>query len=248
MEITNIKKYSFSVKGYVSYDYLYLKNETNKINKERLKFILYESTIGNRPAVIGLEYPRITEVYNIFTILKEMDIITSYNWMVNYTSSDEGNFIVGELLHNIDKQNYKEEDLLVGHPFTYSAMQLKWGLRMDDILFNGENFRPNHECYFYYEYNYIEGIDYLERELDKFFNDSFNNHTCAKVNIKYPYGPNKFYYCNKTDYKNNMKYFPPLQFLHKEMNYTFELTYEDLFIEKNDKLILLIFFQDRGIT
>ena len=248
LEITDIKKYSFSVKGYVSYDYLYLKNETNKINKERLKFILYESTIGNRPAVIGLEYPRITEVYNIFTILKEMDIITSYNWMVNYTSSDEGNFIVGELLHNIDKQNYKEEDLLVGHPFTYSAMQLKWGLRMDDILFNGENFRPNHECYFYYEYNYIEGIDYLERELDKFFNDSFNNHTCAKVNIKYPYGPNKFYYCNKTDYKNNMKYFPPLQFLHKEMNYTFELTYEDLFIEKNDKLILLIFFQDRGIT
>ena len=174
--------------------------------------------------------------------MKEMDIITSYNWMVNYTSSDEGNFIVGELLHNIDKQNYKEEDLLVGHPFTYSAMQLKWGLRMDDILFNGENFRPNHECYFYYEYNYIEGIYYLERELDKFFNDSFNNHTCAKVNIKYPYGPNKFYYCNKTDYKNNMKYFPPLQFLHKEMNYTFELTYEDLFIEKNDKLILLIFF------
>ena len=68
------------------------------------------------------------------------------------------------------------------------------------------------------------------------------------MNIKYPYGPNKFYYCNKTDYKNNMKYFPPLQFLHKEMNYTFELTYEDLFIEKNDKLILLIFFQDRGIT
>ena len=87
LEITDIKKYSFSVKGYVSYDYLYLKNETNKINKERLKFILYESTIGNRPAVIGLEYPRITEVYNIFTILKEMDIITSYNWMVNYTSS-----------------------------------------------------------------------------------------------------------------------------------------------------------------
>ena len=45
-----------------------------------------------------------------------------------------------------------------------------------------------------------------------------------------------------------MKYFPPLQFLHKEMNYTFELTYEDLFIEKYDKLILLIFFQDRGST
>ena len=248
LEITDIKKSSFSVKGFVSYDYLYLKNEKNEINKEKLKFILYESTIGNRPAVIGLEYPRIKEPYNIFTILKEMDIITSYNWMVNYTSSDEGNLIIGELLHNIDTQNYKEEDLLVGHPFTYKAMQEIWGLRMDDILFNGENFRPNHECYFYYEYNYIEGIDYLERELDKFFNESIINGTCFKENIKYPYGPNKFYYCNKEKYKNNMKYFPPLQFLHKEMNYTFELTYEDLFIEKYDKLILLIFFQDRGST
>ena len=32
------------------------------------------------------------------------------------------------------------------------------------------------------------------------------------------------------------------------MNYTFELTYEDLFIEKYDKLILLIFFEERGST
>ena len=82
LEITDIKKSSFSVKGFVSYDYLYLKNEKNEINKEKLKFILYESTIGNRPAVIGLEYPRIKEPYNIFTILKEIDIITSYNWML----------------------------------------------------------------------------------------------------------------------------------------------------------------------
>ena len=247
LEITNIRKRTFSVNGNVSYDYLYFKNG-NKINKKKLKFILYESTLGNRPAVIGLDYPSYIEEYNIFTILKEMDIITSYYWMVNYTSSDEGNFIIGELLHNIDTQNYKKEDLLVGHPFTYTVMQKIWGLRMDDIRFNGENFRPNLECYFYYEYNYIEGIDYLEDELDKFFNESINNGTCFKEEIKYPSDPNKFYYCNKEKYKNNMKYFPPLQFLHIEMNYTFELTYEDLFIEKYDKLILLIFFKDRGIT
>ena len=94
LEITNIRKRTFSVNGNVSYDYLYFKNG-NKINKKKLKFILYESTLGNRPAVIGLDYPSYIEEYNIFTILKEMDIITSYYWMVNYTSSDEGNFIVG---------------------------------------------------------------------------------------------------------------------------------------------------------
>ena len=248
LEITGTPKYAYDVKGFVSYDYLYFKNETNKEFKDKLQFILYESTIGNRPAVIGLQFPRVEDELNIFTMLEKKDIITSYNWMINYTSSDEGNFIVGELLHNIDKQNYKEEDLLTGHPYTYKAIQEMWGLRMDDILFNGTNFRPNHECYFYYELNYILGIGYLEKELDKFFNDSINNGTCFKKNIAYPYGPHIFFYCDKEKYKNNMKYFPPLQFLHREMNYTFELTYEDLFIEKYDKLILLIFFEESGYT
>ena len=39
-----------------------------------------------------------------------------------------------------------------------------------------------------------------------------------------------------------MKYFPTLKFFQYDFNYTFELTYKDLFIEKNDKIILLIFF------
>ena len=247
IEITNIKARDlYGIKGNASYDYFYLKNEKNEIIKDKLKFFLYESTIGNRPAVVGLQFPRVKEEFNLFTILKEKDLITSFNWMVNYTSEDEGNFIIGELLHKIDPQNYKEENLLTGHPYTYKAMQEIWGLRMDDILFNGRNFRPYHECYFYYELNYIEGIDNLEKELDKYFNDSINNGTCFKKYIVYPYSPHKFYYCEKEKYKENMKYFPPIKFIHKEMNYTFELTYEDLFIEKYDKLILLIFFSDNG--
>jgi len=245
LEITkNRTRDLFGSKGNLSYDYLYFKNEKNEIFKDRLNFIFYENTIGNRPAVVGLEYPRIEEKFNIFTILKKKEIITSYNWMVNYTSEDEGNFIIGELLHKIDPQNYKEEDLLTGHPYTYTAMAEVWGLRMDNILFNGQHFRPYLECYFHYELNYIEGISNLEKELDKYFNDSINNGTCFKKYIDYPYSPHKFYYCDKEKYKNIMKNFPPIQFIHHEMNYTFNLTYEDLFIEKYDKLILIIFFSD----
>ena len=248
LEITSKLKTLYDSKGFVSYDYLYFKDENNGKIEKKLKFILYENTLGNRPAVVGLQFPRFKEEFNIFNILKENDIINSYVWMINYTSQNEGNFIIGEHPHKIDPINYKEVDLLIGHPFTYKAMQELWGLRMDDILFNGENFRPNHECYFYHELNFIQGIDYLEKEIDKFLNDSFNNNTCFKNNIKYPYGPHIFYYCDKEKYKENMQYFPPLKFIHIEMNYTFELTYEDLFIEKYDKLILLIFFEERGST
>ena len=249
IEITNkSKSLNYDYKGKISYDYFHFKNGNNNDIKEKIEFLLSSSIMGNRPAIIGLQYPRaFSGDNNFFNLLKQKEIINSYFWMLNYTSENEGNFIIGELPHKFSN-SYSEEDLLIGHPYTYKAMQEYWGLRMDDILFQDINFRPNHECYFYHELNIIEGIQALEKKLDKYFNDSINNGICVKNYIKYPYGPHKFYYCDKKKYKEKVKEFPPLRFIHKEMNYTFELTYEDLFIEKYDKLILLIFFEDSGST
>ena len=161
--------------------------------------------------------------------------------MINYTSENEGNFIIGEKPHIVDPSFFKEEDLIMAYPFVYSAMSEKWGLRFDEITFNGSNFRPYHECYFYYEYNYIRGIKQLETQLDIYFKESFPN-ICFKESINYPYEPNIFYYCNKDKFKDQMKYFPKIEFYHREINYTFELDYKDLFIE----IILLIFFGHYG--
>ena len=78
-----------------------------------------------------------------------------------------------------------------------------------------------------------------------FFNNSIQDGICFKeINKFSSYGPYKFFYCNKEKYKEKVKYFPKLQFYQFDYNYTFELDYKDLFIEKNDKLILLIFFDD----
>ena len=249
IEITDkIKFLNYGYKGNISNDFFYFK-DGNKTIKEKIEFILTPSTIGNRPAIIGLQYPRAySGDNNFFNILKQKEIINSYFWMINYTSDNEGNFIVGELPHKFSPDTYREDELIIGHPYTYKAMQEYWGLRMDDILFQDENFRPNHECYFYYELNYILGIHELEKEIDKYLNDSINDGICFKTNVKYPYGPHKFFYCDKEKYKDKMKEFPPLRFIHKEMNYTYELTYKDLFIEKHDKLILLIFFEESGWT
>ena len=250
LEITDkIKSTYSSNKGNVSYDYIHFFSYQKEIIKKKLPFILYNTTLGNMPGVIGLQFIRseIEKEFNFIDKLKKNDIINYYNWMINYTSENEGNFIIGELPHIIDPEHFKEEDLLMAHPFTYSAMSLKWGLRFDEITFRGNNFRPYHECYFHYELNFIRGIEKLEKELDKYFNESIKNGTCFKEDIKYPYGPKKFFYCNKDKYKENIKYFPPLEFYHIELNYTFELNYKDLFIEKNNKLILMIFFEEYGM-
>ena len=48
--------------------------------------------------------------------------------------------------------------------------------------------------------------------------------------------------CNKSKNFNinELKKFPTLYFEHKELNYTFELSYKDLFIEKDDKYFFLV--------
>ena len=54
-----------------------------------------------------------------------------------------------------------------------------------------------------------------------------------------------FYYCykNKTT-EEDLKKFPTLYFYNSELNYTFELTYKDLFFEKGNFIYFFIIFYD----
>ena len=229
-------------KGNYSSDIFHLK-ENNEINQQRISFGLYNATLGNMPGILGLSLPYFKDdkTYNFIEQLKLNDSINNYFWMINYTSDNEGNIIIGEQPHILDPKNFKQKNLFTSQPFLYTTMR-QWGLRFDDILFNNSNFRPDREWYFSYEYNYIGATDKFEKELDKYFNESILNGTCFKEIIKYSYSPHRFYYCNKDKYKENIKYFPHLKFPHSELNYTFELNYKDLFIEKDDKFILMVFF------
>ena len=51
--------------------------------------------------------------------------------------------------------------------------------------------------------------------------------------------------CDKTS-SFDINSFPTLYFYHRIFNYTFEFSKEDLFLEKNDKYIFLIFFMEYG--
>jgi hypothetical protein len=235
INITSKSGTDFNHKGKYIIENFYFNN-----NKIKFNTVLYNSTYGNMPCVIGLKYVP-GETSNFLSQLDLNEVINSLFWMVNYTSDYEGNIIVGGLPHEVDPHNFKEDDLYYSHPFIYKTMT-SIGLRFSEIIFNETFFRPYLECFFHYENNYIGGIKYFENELDKYFNESIKNGSCFKVKVKYNYGPYRFFYCDKEKYQNNIKYFPPLRFELKEINYTFELNYNDLFVEKNNKLILMVFF------
>ena len=248
LEITNKSIYSSPGNlhlGNISYDYISLINNKNENIKIKIPFILYHKTTGNMPGVIGLKAIRheLDKEYNFFESLKLNDAIESYYWMVNYTSDYEGNLIIGEPPHIFDHENFKESELFISHPFVHESLD-NWGIKFDKIDFNEKKINFNYPFFFIYEYNYIQGIDELEKLLDEYFNESIQNGTCYKERINYIYAPRKFFYCDKDKFKNNIKYFPDLKLFHYELNYTFILDYKDLFIEKYDKIVLMIFFDD----
>ena len=248
LEITNegINSYTTGeLIGNVSYDIIHFVNNKKEKIEQKMKFILYQSTEGYMPGVIGLEsiLEQEEKKYNFVDQLKLNDIINSYFWMINYTSDYEGNFIIGEQPHILDPNYFDKDELSFTYPFLYDDFY-DWGLSFSEINFNDVNFRQFHDTSFNYELNYIKGNIDLEDQLDIYFKESILNQTCFKKDISYPYRPNIFYYCKKDLYKDNVKYFPPLRFYQYELNYTFELTYKDLFYEKDDKIILLIFFDE----
>ena len=251
LEITNKSIYSSPGDihlGNVSNDYFYFIDNFGEKTKIRIPFILYHSIMGNMPGVIGLKSVlyEIHKEYNFIYKLRLNEIINSFCWMINYTSDYEGNLILGEMPHGVDPINFMKNELYYSHPFADESTY-DWGLRFDKITFNAKKINNRYPCLFNYEYNYVQGIDDLEKELDNYFNESILNGICYKETIKYPYAPHKFFYCDKEKYKDKIKYFPIIKFYHNELNYTFKLNYLDLFIEKQDKLILLIFFDEYTI-
>ena len=242
LEVTNelIILYPDIPIGNASNDYIFFRNDRNETIKKKFEFILYHGA-DNFPGIVGLNaiIDDSDKKFNFINNLKVNDIINSYFWMINYTSDYEGKLIIGEQPHIFDPENYKEEELYVSYTFLDDLMY-NWGLLFDEIIFGEKHFRQYHGC----ELNYIKGNAEIENELDIFFNESILNETCYKKEIKYKNKAYRFFYCDKDKYQNNMKYFKNIEFYHYEFNYTFTMNYKDLFIEKYDKLILMIFFDN----
>ena len=75
------------------------------------------------------------------------------------------------------------------------------GLTFDKINFGEKNFQHYYDFFITYEINYIKGIIELEKELDKYFNESINNGICFKKVFNLKKGPNKFFIALKINIK-----------------------------------------------
>ena len=223
--------------GFYMQDIFTFKNTNNsEIAINNFSFILSNNLIGKGYSTIGLNYYNPSDDYNINFLkqLKEKKVISNYTWNLKYLDNNNGIITFGSFPHMYNNLFLKENLRFTSTSFNEN--NLDWNIFFDKIIFNNNKeqiiFKGSTIC----ELN-------LERDLIKapfeykfiFIKYIFNQSKCEEVNLN----TNIFYVCDK---KTKIYKLPSIQFKSRDLNFTFEMTYKDLFKEINGKLFFLIYF------
>ena len=233
-------------KAILSSDYIYLNKDSN--NKYNITFLLGIDTdkdISGGLIGLNLDEEKVNK-YNFLNELKRLGLINDYHFTIKYIDNNSGNLIIGNLPHIYDsnrfkKNNYKE----IYADFTKD--DLTWKIKFNEIYI-GDKKESNEikiedyaYCYLRLEKAIIEGSEkYRQYLLNTFMKEQINNNLCFEVDSEYHYS----YYCKKEADISKLK---NIYFYNKKLEFTFELTYKDLFYyNDNDKsyYFLIIFSND----
>ena len=238
-QLKNESKYvsdQFTI-GILSSDNLNI--NSNKINN--FKFIL--SVVGNqfkftKIASIGLKLKN--NEYNFLNQLKKNNIINSgiFTIIFNPKNKKNGKIIIGDYLHNFNL-NYKNK-IFYFDKLSYNDSLFNYYIKFNKIYTaNNNNLTNNIDIAFTFDFNGIFcDKKYHKYIYENFFKQLISEKKCFEIfddNYKTTY-----YYCHKN--LNLKKKFETIYFKSTNLNYIFELNYEDLFLEINNKIYFLIVF------
>ena len=194
--------------------------------------------------------------------LKNKDYIETTYWTIEFNSNnlfdsnEEDYLIIGLPPHKYNPNKFDENSFktTVAQIRTkdYDLRVSSWGVIFDTIYFSNNisssyiKFRSV-KSKFLFTSNVLEGSrDYLDNIENEFFNQLYEKNICYKNEISDNNYENYFViWCNKNNF-TQIKDFPTLYFKSIELNFTFELTYEDLFVPNKDKIFFMVIFKKRG--
>ena len=197
-------------------------------------------------AILGLkmnlpvyEYDRIQNFVKTFYVNEN---INSYQWTVKYTKDNEGLVIIGDSPLNYDpmfkNKKYEEHQTqAIGEGTT-----VDFGIDFNDITFGSKDFEIKHA-----HFNHDLGVLLVNKIIYEKIKDSFfvnylgDKKICFEGWVYEKYG---YIYCDSNKFTDSdIKSLPKLIFKQTNMNYIFELNYEDLFSKQKDgRIYFLIVF------
>ena len=194
--------------------------------------------------------------YNFIKILKKEKIIPAYTWSILYFN-DNKNFIFpdsirnnnkGMLLLGVDEKDYKEvyltEDIR-----TVQAKQryglIDWCIAFNEIYFvnitNSDKscYQNNIHITFDLESDYIIGTKYFFDNIEKKLFKWYIEQNICFINEEAEQDGKYIIICDKS-FSKYIPSFPDLYFFHRELNYTFVLRNEELFVTNGNYIYFLI--------
>ena len=233
---------------------------------ENFEFILGDYSSDNRIkdknkfcGRIGLyknDYPAYASAKNFITFLKEEKIIDSYSWGLFFFDKDKSYNINDEILNKyegfyiagITEKDYlnifKTKDIIsanaVDNNINFKVFFYDTPINKTEIICS-ENALFN----FIVDYNYIiSDKEYYQKIRQIFFQKYIDNKICiTKYHYKTYAGKTYMIVCD-LNFKKYLKDFPTLYFNNKELSFNFNLDYNDVFLEYDDKIYFLIIYKE----
>ena len=226
---------------------VYADNE-EKIQKEKY----HENTCINIGLQLGWTY---YEDYptNLIYQLKKNKISETYDFSIKYNSENEGIIIIGNEPHFYEPNNYYElQYRIVGAAGSHNQNEKDWFLNFDKLYYpykvksNGNIINETIGLVKAIRIQFDMGLiigpnEYKDMIKRHFFNDLIKIGKCFEVTV---IDKKTIFYCDKSAQNNIKNDFPTLYFEMKQFNKIFELTYKDLFKEKNGKIFFLVYFRE----
>ena len=245
------KKYGKATKA--NDTFTFNNNSENKLKCKLIQF-LYAKENNNKTSsflMIGLRL--IGDIIrdgdlNLVQQLKKNKYTDTYDWSIIYDDKNPekaGVLLIGTEAHKYNPKKFNENYYLNSVTLSKETYGI-WNIQFDKIYFliNDEEKQITDYMKFSFKHDsgLISGTSSYEKLLKTYFFDSLISSNKCSMETSKLYS--RVYFCKNTqDIKNELKKkFPPLKMLHKAYMKTFELTYDDLFKEKNDKIYFLIYF------
>ena len=266
----NIKKYCRAIEKCTIYNDIYLNNNISIYN---LSFIFgvnaYSGKIDNTSKICGNLGLQIfnkngNQFRNDYFVnsLKQSNIINSYAWSIlylnntiekndilNYTNKDYDGLLICGINEN-DYLSIFKTDNIKSIKAGNRGYDIYWDITNIKISYIYSNQNKNYESLdnrltFNIEINYIIGSkSFFNSIKETFFNIPIQNNICTIIEKLQTMGTH-IIICQKEIMKT-INEFPKISFANDKQDFIFELTYKDLFIEYNNRILFLIIYNQYG--
>ena len=187
---------------------------------------------------------------NIIGQLYRKKIINSYEWFIEYNNESNAKLIIGISPYEYDKNKYSYNNSRSINSIYIPGIYYYWNIEFSQIYFIKNNKRKlidYRKASLEPSLNYIKApFDYFKFINETVIDDFIYRNKCFVKNVRKDINVYSIYYCeNKEAIKSEIKNkFVNINFLHRFFEKEFILTYDDLFIEKNNKIYFLIIYDN----